>query len=116
MTPRADHPEDTAFVDRVLKEEAKAEEATQSAPAVSASAVLDSVTSKLDDFLSMMEGEDDDEDLVRTTSSRCQTATLSPAFTCALCHSSETGSMETTPMLLCHMDRDRLPRRVVGAA
>ena len=105
------------FVDRVLKEEeAKAEEATQSVPAVSASAVLNSVTSKLDDFLSMMEGDDDDEDLVRTTSSRCQTETLSPAFTCALCHSSETGTMETTPMLLCHMDRDRLPRWLVAVA
>ena len=117
MVQRDDHPEDAAFINRVLKEEeAKAEEAKKTEePSVSASAVLNSVTSKLDDFLSMVE-DDEDEELVRTTSSRCQTKTISPSFTCALCHSSETDSMENTPMLLCHVNYDRLPRCLFCAA
>lgn len=112
MVQRNNHPEDLAFIDRVLKEEEVKEEAlSHSAPAVSASAVLDSVTSKLDDFLNMIEGDDDEENLVRTMSSRGQTRTITPPFTCALCHSSETDSLDLTPMLLCHIDNDRLPGR-----
>lgn len=114
MVQRSNHPEDIAFIDRVLKEEEvkKEEMPSHSAPAVSASAVLNSVTSKLDDFLNMLEGEDEEENLVRAMSSRGQTRTITPPFTCALCHSSETDSLDLTPMLLCHVDRDRLPSRL----
>ena len=108
LTIREDNAKDATFIATAVKEK---QSQKRSAPTTSsASAALNSLSSKLDDFLNMMEEDEEEETLVHASSSKHAVETVSEPFTCALCHSSNTDTVENTPVLLCHVDCDRVPR------